>query len=232
MKVAVMQPYFFPYIGYWQLVAGVDKFVIFDDVNYINRGWINRNKILVNGEGKYINILMKGASQNKLINEIELFEEEDWRSKVLQMIRNSYKKAPYFQEVFPVIEKAICLQYSNLAEYLKETIRVVCGYLDIETEILVSSEIEKDISLKGQDKILAICKELDADTYINPIGGVELYSKEMFVQNGMELFFIQANDISYEQFGDTFVPWLSIIDIMMFNDKEKVKQMLEDYTLR
>lgn len=232
MKLAVMQPYFMPYIGYWQLINSVDKFVIFDDVNYINKGWINRNKILVNGEGKYINILLKGASQNKRINEIELFYEENWQNKLLQTVKNSYKKAPCFEEAFPVIEHAVMIEEKNLAEYLKKIICEITEYLEISTEILISSEIPKNNGLKGQEKICDICERLGANAYINPIGGTELYSKDIFAQKGMELYFIQTEEIMYKQYSDNFVPWLSIIDVMMFNDKETIKQMLGKYTLK
>lgn len=234
MKVAIMQPYFFPYIGYWQLIKCVDKFIVFDDVNYINRGWINRNKILVNGEAKNINVMLKGASQNKLINEIELFSEEDWRSKILQTIRFSYKRAPYFEKAFPVVERAIKTPEKMLIDYLINTIYEVCQYLRITTEVMVSSEIQKDISLKGQDKICDICERVGEGNhvlYINPIGGQELYSKDIFAEKQMELYFLKTSDIEYKQLSNQFVPWLSIIDIMMFNDVDTISNMLDKYTL-
>lgn len=234
MKIAIMQPYFFPYIGYWQLIHCVDKFIIFDDVNYINKGWINRNKILINGAAKYINVFLKGASQNKLINEIELFSEEDWRGKILQAIHLNYKRAPYFEKAFPVIQQAVENPEEMLAKYLVNAIYKVTEYLGISTDIIISSEIEKDNSLKGQDKICDICERVGGSEhvqYVNPIGGQELYSKEIFAERQMELFFLKTGDIEYKQLSNEFVPWLSIIDIMMFNDVDTIGEMLNKYTL-
>jgi hypothetical protein len=229
MKVGIMQPYFFPYIGYWQLINVVDKFVIYDDVNFIKGGWINRNRIILNNEVKMVNIKMKGASSNRLINEIELANDEVYNKKLLKTIENSYIKSPYFDSVYPLIWNIINNEEYKLSKFLEYLIQQICKYLSINTEIVISSEINKNNNLKGQDKVLAICKELKADVYINAFGGVELYSKEVFLENGMELNFIKSKPIHYRQFNNEFVPWLSIIDVLMFNDIEKVKHMLKEY---
>jgi len=232
MKVAIMQPYFFPYIGYWQLINAVDKFVIYDDVNFIKGGWINRNNILVNGETKLINLRMDKASPNKLINEIEIDHNEIYMKKLLKTINQSYSKAPFFEEVFQLVKNVTSHDETNLARYLEFSIRKVNEYLGINTEILLSSEIKKSHDFKGQDKVLEMCKILCADQYINAIGGQDLYSKEDFISVGIELDFLKTKVITYQQFiTDKFVPSLSVIDVMMFNDKERVKSMLEKYVL-
>lgn len=231
MKLGIMQPYFVPYIGYWQLMNAVDKYVIYDDVNYINRGWINRNRILINGQPSYFNIPMMGASQNKRINEIAVNIDEKLITKNLRMIEGAYRKAPYYQDVYPLIETIVRCNKANLAEYIIDSIYTINSYLGIDTELIVSSTLAKDSSLKGQDKILAICKELNATQYYNAIGGCELYSYQDFEQNGIELRFLKTNDIVYKQFGNEFQSNLSIVDVMMFNSKEEVREMLNQYTL-
>lgn len=231
MKIGIMQPYFLPYIGYWQLLNVVDKYVIYDDVNYIKGGWINRNKILINKEAKYFNVKLNGASPNKLINEVEVSTDKIYKKKMLKTVEESYKKAPFFNTVFPMIEEIIENDEKNLANYLKYSIEKICSYLEIKTELLLSSELEKDNSLKGKDKVINICKKLGATEYYNAIGGQELYSFEEFKENGIELKFLKTEEIVYKQFNNEFIANLSILDILMFNSKEIIKEFLNNYNL-
>lgn len=231
MRVGIMQPYFFPYIGYWQLINAVDKYVIYDDVNFIKGGWINRNNILINKKANLINLKMYKASPNKLINDIELIGDEVYNNKLLKTMENSYKKAPYFIYAFPVIEKIIKQDEKNLAKYLAFSLREVCNYLGIETKLFFSSEINKNNDLRGQDKVIDICKKFNADQYINAIGGKALYSVEEFASNGIQLKFLKTGDINYQQLNNEFVPNLSIIDVMMFNSPDKINRMLNVYEL-
>lgn len=231
MNIAIMQPYFFPYIGYWQLINAVDKFVILDDVNYIVRGWINRNRILINEEAHYINLPVLSPSQNKLINEVFLNEEYILYEKLLRKIELAYKKAPYFDDVYKLIEEVICYEERNLTKFLEFSLITINKFLGINTEILLSSNIIKDSSLKGEQKIIDICKILKTDRYINPIGGTSLYSKDNFLEHYLELKFLKTDDIKYKQFNSSFIPWLSIIDVIMFNDRKKIEGMLNSYSL-
>ena len=210
----------------------MDKFVIYDDVNYIKRGWINRNNILVNGHSKLINVRMSKVSQNKLINEIEVTHDLSYNEDLLQTINRSYSKAPFFENVFPLVERVINQHEKKLAKYLEFSIREVCKYLSIHTEIIISSEISKSNELKGQDKIIEICKLLSSDQYMNVIGGQSLYSSPDFQLCGIELKFLKTLDITYPQTSkEKFVPNLSILDIMMFNSPEHINSMLDDYEL-
>jgi hypothetical protein len=231
MKVAIMQPYFLPYIGYFQLVKAVDVFVIYDDVNYIKKGWINRNIILVNGKGFQFNIPLQEVSQNKLINHISIEEDLNWEKNLLKTITLTYKKAPFFAEIFPIIENIIEYDEKNLAKFIAYSLQKICSLLSIETTIMISSAIEKNNDLKGQDKIIEICKKLEADTYVNAIGGAALYDKDVFIKGNLSLSFIKSNLINYPQFKNEFIPWLSIIDIMMFNSPEQIKGFLSQYDL-
>lgn len=231
MKLGIMQPYFFPYIGYWQLMNAVDVYVIYDDVNYINRGWINRNRVLNNGEPMYFNLGLLGASQNKLINEIQVNPDEKLVEKNLRTLQMLYAKAPYFNQVYPLLKQILTNKESNVALYLQRSFEIICEYLGIKTKFILSSQIPKDNSLKGQDKILEICKILQADEYYNASGGQELYDYERFEKEGIKLGFVKANLSTYQQYKNDFVPGLSIIDIMMFNSPERIREMLGEFEL-
>jgi len=228
MKVAIMQPYFMPYIGYWQLLYSVDTFVIFDDVHYINKGWINRNNILVNGSSNLFTISLKEASQNKLINQIEIADDF---SKFLKTIEMNYKKSPYFSDIYPVIQSICDYPNKNLAAFVSYSIQTIANYLELPTTILLSSSIQKNTALKAEEKIIDICKQLHATTYINAIGGKELYAKQNFEKENIELHFLKSNSITYSQFKNSFVPWLSIIDVLMFNSKQYILELLQQFEI-
>ena len=226
-----MQPYFFPYIGYFQLIKCVDKFVFYDDVNFIKGGWINRNRILVNNEPHYINIEMKGASSFRKINEIEINTNYVWRKKMLSTIKLNYKNAPNFPIVFSLIEDVLDGDYNYLNDYVKKSIRSTCMFLNISTEIVDSSSKYQNEGLRSTVRILDICEKEKASNYINPIGGVELYKKEDFNGKNIQLLFVGTQSVEYGQFGHKFVPWLSIIDVMMFNNPIEISKMLDKFKL-
>ena len=226
MKIAIMQPYFFPYIGYFQLIAAVDKFVVYDDVNYINRGWINRNNILINGVATLIQVPLSGASQNKLINEVEILNEAKWKIKLLRTIELNYKKAPLFRAVYDLIQTQINIGHTHIAGLNVDSIQAVCKYLGIGTEIIPSSSQYQNKHLSGQDRILEICKVENANHYINPIGGMELYDRALFNENNIELNFLKSSAISYAQFNNEFEPYLAILDVLMFCEPEYIRTKL------
>lgn len=226
-----MQPYLFPYIGYFQLINAVDTFVIYDDVNFIKKGWINRNSILVNNKSFLFSAPLKEVSQNKRINEIFIDTNANWQNELLKTIEYSYKKAPFFSAVFPIINSVLTQNETNLSKFITYSLQTIAQYLTIKTNFIISSDIEKNNDLKGQDKIIEICKKCNATSYINAIGGIELYNTNDFLQQNIQLHFIKTNPIEYTQFKNEFVPWLSIIDVLMFNDVEKVKIMLNNYDL-
>lgn len=231
MKIGIMQPYFFPYIGYWQLMNQVDQYVIYDDVNFIKGGWINRNRILNHGKVQFYNLMMRGASSNKLINEIEIETDKRVINKSLRMIENCYSKAPYYQQTYQLVQDILFSANSNLAGFLGNSLERIADYLGIETKFVMSSRIEKNNTLHGQEKVLEICKILEADEYYNASGGRVLYDFKSFSACGIELKFLQTKDIVYRQFGDKFEPNLSIIDVLMFNSIEKVKGFLREFEL-
>jgi hypothetical protein len=228
MKLAIMQPYLFPYIGYFQLLREVDAFVVFDDVNFIKGGWINRNSILVQNKKKRITLPLQGGSPNKLINQVLTGGKN---GKFLKTIQQEYSKAPQFSSVFAMIEEIVSNEETNLAHFLYDSLRRLSEYLDLHPKWYVSSSLKKNNSLRGQSKVIAICEELGATHYINLPGGKTLYDKAIFSKCGLKLSFIQPKPISYTQFGDEFVPNLSIIDVLMFNDLAQCSHMLCEYDL-
>ncbi len=233
MKLAIMQPYLFPYIGYFQLMNAVDEFVVYDNIEYTKKGWINRNRILVNGKDSYISFPLKNDSDYLNINERYL--ADSWvteRKKILNKISESYKKSPNYNTVFPIIEKAVLFQDTNLFLFILHSLNLIREYLEIQTPLTKSSSVPIEHTLKAEKKVIGICKSRNADTYVNPIGGVDLYSKEQFKMEGIDLYFLKSKDISYKQYNNQFVPWLSIIDVLMFNSKDEIKRLIDFYTFQ
>ena len=228
MKLAIMQPYFFPYIGYFQLIASVDKFIIYDNIKFTKKGWINRNRILVNSKEAIISLPIKNGSDSLDVCERELAISFD-RTKLTNQLQEAYRLAPYFMPTISLLKEIIHADENNLFDYLLHSVLKICQHLGIETAIIKSSDIAIDHRLKGQDKVIAICKYTDAQTYINPIGGLSLYSKDEFSTHGLNLNFLQSSAFNYPQFGGEFIPWLSIIDVLMFNPLDKVRECISSH---
>ncbi len=231
MKIAIMQPYLFPYIGYFQLINAVDKFVIHDDVQYIKGGWINRNRILVDSKEYMFTFSLKKASSFELIKNRQFSSTKDDKEKLLRIIEYAYGKSPFYNDAIAVIKDSLSINTDNVATFIYNTIRKICEYLNIHTEIILSSSIKKDETLKGQKRVLHLCKQLGAVQYINPIGGTSLYMKDEFHEQAVTLNFLETNPIVYKQFNSEFVASLSIIDVIMFNSKVKVRELLTEYNL-
>lgn len=232
MKLAIMQPYLFPYIGYFQLINAVDKFVIYDDVNFINKGYINRNRILLNGKPFDFSVPLSKASQNKKIKDTFVHSDGKWKRKLLATVEQAYKKAPFYGSVYPLVFNVFNMDESKITGYVRKSLRDICEYLKIGTEIVWSSEVYGNAELSGEKRIIDICRKESASTYINPIGGKELYSHNSFSNHGIHLHFIESKPINYDQLGREFVSWLSIIDVLMFNSVEDIQAMLQNYSLR
>lgn len=226
MRLGVMQPYFMPYIGYFQLMVAVDKYVIFDDVNYIKRGWSARNNILVNGQKHLFSIAVEGGSQNNLYTQVVVIDDFFKLRKTLEM---SYKKAPFYNDTMELLDKVFVYEDRRFNYFMKHSFGVILDYLGVDTELLLSSDLTNNKELKGKDKILDICKLLGASEYYNAIGGQELYDRQEFADNGIKLGFVDSTLEPYPQLTKEFVPGLSIIDVLMMNSKEEVVNLLGFY---
>jgi hypothetical protein len=224
-RTAIMQPYFFPYIGYFQLINSVDLFIVYDNIKYTKKGWINRNRILLNGKDATISLPIKSDSDFLDVRERELAQDFN-ATKLINQLGGAYRRAPYFAQVFPMIQEILRQEESNLFKFLYRSIIAVCDRLGITTRIGISSDIAIDHSLKNQDKVLALCEAVDTKIYVNAIGGLELYSKDDFQSRGIELKFIRSKPFLYPQFDNDFVPWLSIIDVLMFNSLDAIRECI------
>lgn len=228
MIVGSNQPYLFPYIGSWQLINYVDVFVISDSMQYINKGYINRNNILLNGNKHLFTLEAIGAKSETVINDVEVGNNA---KKLLSTFRHAYTKAPQFDQVFPLIEQVLLNPEKSLGKFVGYSIQKVAQFLEMDTKFLYLSELQGETDLKGQDRTIDICKRLDADQFINAIGGKDLYDAGSFKREGIDLYFLRPEFVEYRQFNYEFVPSLSIIDILMFNSREDVKIMLKKFTL-
>ena len=225
MNLAIMQPYLFPYIGYFQLIHASDLFVLYDNIEYSKGGWVNRNRILRNGADFMLSFPLKKDSDYLDIVERELAPSIN-RTKLMNQVKSSYSKAPYYDAVSSLIEGIFYHPNSNLFDFLFNAIQSTCDYLGLDRELRLSSSIAADHQLKGEERVISICNAVGAKRYINATGGRELYSHNRFASSGLELRFIRSKDLRYPQFNDEFVPWLSIIDVMMFNSVEDIAEKL------
>lgn len=225
-----MQPYFLPYLGYWQLLAAVDRFVVYDNIEYTKKGWINRNRFLRNGADAPFTLPLKKGSDFLDVRERSLADDFN-PATLLNPFRESYRKAPFFDAVFPMIEAIATAAPRNLFEYLLNSLVMTAAYLEIKTPIIVSSTVPIDHDLKAGEKVLAMCDALGANRYLNTIGGRALYTPDAFAAAGVELKFIRTRLVTYPQLGQPFVPSLSILDVMMFNSPDAVRRMLGEYDL-
>ena len=224
MKVACMQPYFLPYIGYWQLIHAVDKFVILDDVQYITKGWVNRNKIIVNGKEKWITIPLKNANRNRMINEIEICDKSLWLPKFERSIKYNFKNSIFFKEIYELIDCILNNEENNLSKFLLNSISSICNYLGIKTDILVSSSCSPKRELKGESRIIEICKNIGASSYINLPGGKNLYNNSSFSEEGIDLHFLEEN--KNEEY------LCSIAQILFEKNKQAIKSELYKFKLK
>ncbi|KXN98432.1 hypothetical protein LS48_11870 [Aequorivita aquimaris] len=234
MKIAIMQPYLFPYLGYFQLINAVDTCVFYDDVNFIKGGWIHRNRILLNNNGFLFTVPLLNPSSFKLIKDtdinMKLFFK--WREKFFKSVEQSYKKAPFFEETFHLVKRVLEGEQTTIAKIAMESIKEISNYLALKTQFEVSSmEYSNSIGYEKAERLIAICKKKGSNHYINPSGGKALYEKNTFKKEGITLSFIKNELIPYNQFGNPFVKGLSMIDVLMFNEKSRISDMLNEYEL-
>lgn len=230
MKIGIMQPYFFPYLGYWQIMNAVDKYIVYDNIQYTKKGWFNRNRFLQNGHDELFSINLEKASDFLDVRDRNISPVFD-RKKLLEQFKNAYRKAPCFSTNFPLVEQIVMCSEMNLFKYLFNGIQIMHDVLDMKSELIISSTVNIDHSKKSSEKVKDLVLAVGGDEYINPIGGMDLYSYEDFKKSGIELKFHKMSDIVYKQFDNPFVPSLSIVDALMFNSLPEIKQMLNAYTL-
>jgi hypothetical protein len=251
MKLGIMQAYTFPYLGYFQLIKAVDKYILYDRLSFIKEAWMNRNRILNSGSGSPQQILipLDGKSSNSMIYEVKIFNKFDWRKKLLNSIYLNYKKAPQFEQVYALLVGLINYETESIADFNNNSITGISKYLGINTPISTDEayfdEIENQLAVRNKFysdydpetypvkvlRVFEICKNEGADVFYNAIGGKELYDKDLFRQHGIQAGFINSDLRPYDQNQATFTPGLSIIDVMMFNSVAECGGLLDSYTV-
>ncbi|CAG0965343.1 hypothetical protein RHDC4_00944 [Rhodocyclaceae bacterium] len=226
MKLAIMQPYFLPYAGYFQLIAAADVFVVYDNVKYTKKGWINRNRYLRDGSAAAFTLPLRNDPDSLSIADRRIADDFD-PARLLNRLREAYRKAPGFEATLPLLESLLLDEERRLFPFLHNSIRKICGHLGLGTPLVVSSSIPVDTDLRGKDRVLAICRHYGATTYVNAIGGQGLYRDEDFAARGIQLRFLKSRFLEYTQFAADFVPWLSIVDVLMFNSIDRTRSYLE-----
>jgi hypothetical protein len=231
MRIALMQPYFFPYIGYFQLMAACDLFVVYDDVQFIKGGWLNRNRILVNGSPEWITLPVASAPHTLCIRDRSYLLHDRSAVRLPARIASAYRRAPFVERTMRLVEEILCFPDANVAMFNTHLLRRVASHLGIFTPVALSSQIPKTCLLSKEERVLAICRAVGATSYVNAIGGRPLYSQRAFSQASIELKFLSCEAMPYAQLGEEHVPSLSVIDLLMFNDIPDAKRMLAEYQL-
>jgi hypothetical protein len=234
MKLAIMQPYFFPYVGYFSLINQSDQFILFDTPQYIRHGWIDRNRILKpNGEPLYIKVPLIKHNRDTTINNLIINNTENWTEKIFAQLVPYKKKAPNYWKVISLLKDIFKDKTQSMVELNYNSLKKTCEYLEISTPITIWSEMNVKIDkVNAPDEwALNICKALDADVYYNPTGGISFFNKDKYKNAGIKLEFLEVMPTSYQQLSNTFIPFLSIIDVLMFNSISEVNNMLDNYKL-
>lgn len=230
MILAANQPYFFPYLGYWQLINAADRFLVADNLAFMRKGWVKRNFILVSGKPVWFCLKVKDASSFRLIMDTEISDKNDL-PHMLKTLEMAYHKAPFFADGIDLVSRIFSFHSAGmLSPFLENSIREVCGYLGIDTPIGRSSDYPEDFHYRREHSIYYLCGHLGADTYINLPGGQDLYSFDEFRRRGIRLRFIDPVLRPYPQLGEGFVPRLSIIDAIMNNSRDALHAMLSDFS--
>jgi hypothetical protein len=230
MIVAVMQPYVFPYLGYYQLLRACDRFAVLDDVAFINRGWINRNRILLGGQPHRFTVPLVKASQNRLICDIAV-AAGDWRTKLLRTIATAYRRAPYWAETSALVERVLEAAGGSIGDLAFASLEAVCDHLGLATTFVRSTRVYENRELRGQERIVDICRREGAEVYANLPGGRALYDAARFREAGIALRFLESRAPAYRQFGAPFQADLSIVDVLMFNGPEGTRRLLDAHEL-
>ena len=251
MKLGMNQPYFFPYLGFYQLIHAVDRFIIYDNFNYIKGGWINRNRFLVvSGNPTYFNAVTEDSSPYKRIRDIRLSPKTNWRRKLLNTFFLNYRKCPFFAETYTLLETIIQLETDSLSELATKSISAVCRHLQIRSEIVENPRYEElENALDDENltqafpliklsvperkvfRVIAVCHMMKASEYVNPMGGQAFYDKGAFKANGIDLHFLRSRDEPYQQATKEYHPGLSIIDVLMNCGREGTIKRLDNYEL-
>lgn len=230
MQLGIMQPYFFPYLGYFDLINYSYRWIVFDTVQYIRHGWVNRNRILHPKKGwQYIAVPVKKHSRNTVIKDIEVSQDPKWRKRILGQIQHYRRTAPYFHETYQLVEECLAAEEHSLSRLNVAILDNVCHHLGISFEYEYFSEMELELGpVEGPDEwAIRISEAIEATEYVNPAGGIAIFDSSKFEARGIRLTIRNLPSLRYPCPGYEFIPGLSIIDILMWNLPDKVKEYLD-----
>ena len=233
-KLAIMQPYFFPYIGYFSLIKHTDEWIVFDTPQFIRHGWIERNRILKPSEGwQYIKVPLEKHPREATIRDIRIRTNEPWRNLIFAQLEHYKKSAPYYAPVISFLREAFEHQTDSIVSMDVRLLEAACRYIGIPFRAHVFSKMGLRLpEVTAPDEwSLNISLEVGAVEYINPPGGEGFFDRAKFERAGVHLTFLRANSRAYDQRRTVFEPGLSIIDVMMFNTRDQITEMLDDYTI-
>jgi hypothetical protein len=216
------------------LIKIADEFILFDTPQYIRHGWIERNRILkLDGDPLYFKVPLQKHKRETAIKDIVINNDVNWKNKIKAQLGSYKKNAPYFYQVIELLDRIFEKEYTSIVVLNFDTLRTICDYLEIQTSIKIWSEMGVAIEeVNAPDEwALNICKALDADSYYNPPGGIDFFDRKKYKSSGIEIKFLEYKPESYKQLSDEFVPYLSILDVLMFNSKEEIQKMLNSYEL-
>jgi hypothetical protein len=234
MRVAIMQPYFFPYIGYFQLIYATDRFILLDDVQYIRHGWINRNRILKPGEGvQYITVPLAAHHRETLIKDIGISDAPGCFLKILRQLEHYRKRAPYYKAVMELLRECFNCNATGITALNAHCLETVCRYIGLRYHIEIAGQLHLDYTAvqEADEWALQISRQLGASEYINPPGGSSFFNRAKYEANNIQLWFLHPHLRAYDQGRQKFEPGLSIIDVMMFNTPEQIRSLLQEYEL-
>ena len=234
MKLAIMQPYFLPWIGYYTLIKYADSWIFNDEVQMIHKGWVERNRILKQyGGWHYIKVPLVRYHYTEPIKDIQVRSTEDWKAKIFAQLGHYKKKAPYYWQVKGLLQEALNNEYKSITLLNAELLKFTCEYIGIDFKYKILSEMDIDLSHihESDDWSLTICQQLGYDHYVNPIMGRQFYNREKYEANDVKLNFLNMGTTEYDQHNDKFIDGLSIVDVMMFNSPKKINAMLDNYEL-
>jgi hypothetical protein len=234
MKIAIMQPYFFPYVGYYSLIKYSERFILFDTPQFIYHGWIERNRILKPIEGwQYVKVPLIKHSRSSVIKDVFIKKNEQWQEKIIAQLQHYKKQAPFFKSTMQIIEQIKYMDFNNIVDLNIKILELTCSYLNIDCNFSVFSRMNSVIEdVKEPDEwALNISKAIGANEYVNPPGGQEFFNKNKYEKNNIKLTFLKNRLNPYNQHRTTFEAGLSIIDVMMFNSPNEISKIINDYEL-
>jgi len=219
-KLAILQPSYIPWIGYFEQIVNVDIFVFYDDVQYTKNDWRNRNKIKTLDGSSWLSIPIK-SSTSKKINEVLIDDTKNWQTKHLKSLKQYYSKSKYFEDIYPLLEKNINSDINSISTLSIDIIKDIVKYLKIDTKFYLSSDL--DIGGDKNNRLINICKHFNASSYYTGLAAKDYIDEELFKKNNIELVYQEYKHPSYEQLHGDFLPYLSIIDLLFNHGRDSKK---------